>query len=383
MRPVLKATAILCPSDDSYLIYDLDTGRLHRLNPLAALIAETADGELTVSELAEEIAPFLNDPCADRYRHWIDLFIAQGLLIDSRMAKSRKPLTAEDLTALALGLRFQDRRLAAFLCQKRATELAPHVPRYWLRLSELAQSVGHESDARAAFDRYRQLSPTRATPTPWRLEQPATPVSEPCLEVLYRRFRALSDGTRSSDKDNRAPELLFAALNDCQPLDRHLKVLEIGCGTGRFGQLIKSHAQRLVGIDFSRDAIEQAHQQELYDHLECTELLPWLSRKPTEQFDLIVLCDTLNSFGDLELVLLETVRHLAPGGRLGFTLDKGGAYPFQLTNSGRFIHHWDHLSIVTDAIGYRIVRQTEKVLRLEEGDPVMGYVTVLGESEES
>ena len=102
-----------------------------------------------------------------------------------------------------------------------------------------------------------------------------------------------------------------------------------------------------------------------------------MAREPAELYDVIAICDTLIYFGDLNQVLPNARRHLAPGGVLGFTVEKGEKSPFHLTASGRFTHHQDHLLAVARSAGYEVVSQTEKVLRYEYGEPVAGWVTVL------
>lgn len=87
--------------------------------------------------------------------------------------------------------------------------------------------------------------------------------------------------------------------------------------------------------------------------------------------------DTLIYFGDLRQVIPAAVRHLAPGGFLGFTVEKGDRDPHGLTDSGRFNHHRNHLVAVAAEAGCEVVSQTEEVLRSEYGEPVVGWVTVL------
>ena len=135
--------------------------------------------------------------------------------------------------------------------------------------------------------------------------------------------------------------------------------------------------QRLVGIDLSAAMIALAHERGVYDQLETVELTAWFNRDPLERFDVIASCDTLIYFGDLMQVLPAAARHLSPGGLLAFTVERGERFPFHLTDSGRFTHHQQHLIAVARVAGYRILRQTEEVLRDEYGESVIGWVTVL------
>jgi len=131
------------------------------------------------------------------------------------------------------------------------------------------------------------------------------------------------------DLDYRAPDLLFAALESALGPRRDLVSLDVGCGTGLFGQRLRHTSRTLVGIDLSAAMIERAQERGIYDRLEIAELTDWLSREPTECFDVIAICDTLIYFGDLRQVLHFAVRHLTLDGILGFTVEKGISSPFQ------------------------------------------------------
>jgi predicted TPR repeat methyltransferase len=68
---------------------------------------------------------------------------------------------------------------------------------------------------------------------------------------------------------------------------------------------------------------------------------------------------------------------LKPSGFIAFTLEKGEAFPFKLSDSGRFQHHKNHIRDLARDVDLKIVHRSEEVLRLEYGKPVIGLVTVL------
>lgn len=385
-RPLLKPTVLLCPSDDSYLAFDADAGQLHRLNPLAALIVELANGDLTKRELVAAVSPLLDHPNSSRCADWIGQATQQGLLVDAREAPPIPSLSAAELHQLAEELWHSDRVLAAFVCQQRATELEPDQPHYWVQLGELAHIVGRQMEARQAYERYLEFVPNDANVEGLLMDlqdqASLSRVSDRCIEQLYGHFASSYEQCRCGDVDYRSPELLFAALTAAMGHLTNLVGLDVGCGTGRFGERLRPISRRLVGIDLSAAMLERAGERGIYDRLEITELTQWLSNSPAESFDVIAFCDSLIYFGDLSRILTDASRHLAPGGFLGFTVEKGQRYPFQLTDSGRFTHHQDHLLQCAADAGYRVVSQTEAILRYEFGVPVSGWVTVLAEEEE-
>ena len=96
-----------------------------------------------------------------------------------------------------------------------------------------------------------------------------------------------------------------------KPLGR---VLDIGCGAGRTGKLLRSeHAERLIGIEINADAAAQA--REIYDEVlvgPAEELLEDLSGP----FDTILCYDVLEHLVDPWRVLCQVSQLSPPGGRL-------------------------------------------------------------------
>ena len=385
MRPLLKPSVILCPSDDSYLAYDIDSNQLHRLSPLAALIIESADGQMTTDELVDQVMEFLQKGNPARCHDWISQISTLGLLIDAESSQPLPEPTADRLHALATELRDNDQVLAAFVCQNRACQLAPNEPDYWYQLGKLANLVGRRSESLTAFEQSRRLGKTGPglgdLLAAYRSDVAPARIKDRCVEDLRNQVACVCDSHNPCDHGIGVEDRLADALLDSLGSRRDVSVLDVGCGTGQFGLRIKNAAHRLIGIDLSANQIERARDRHIYDDLEISELSKFLSRKPNEQFDLIAMGESLEYFGDLNQILLDAARYLAPGGRLGFAVEQGSVAPFQLTDSGRFVHQRDYLQSVAEAGGFRVVSQTSEVLRHEGDKPVMGWITVLAEQE--
>ena len=55
-----------------------------------------------------------------------------------------------------------------------------------------------------------------------------------------------------------------------------LAVLDLGCGTGLAGQMLRPCASRLVGVDLSAEMLAKAEARNIYDQLVAAELTEWL-----------------------------------------------------------------------------------------------------------
>jgi predicted TPR repeat methyltransferase len=382
MSPLLLNPAVLlAASSDGYLAYHVDSNRMYRLNPTAALLVELCDGTRTRDELLGAVALVLPADGAAACSAWLDEAVQEDLLTDGGTTPVRQPFSAGELHTRAKRLRDQGRVLAAYICQRAATDLAPEEANQWYALGELAHIVGRREEARSAYERYFQSHPEdveiQHLLVALRDESPPPRAPDDYIEQLYSYFARFYDENMRGDLDFKAPDLLNAAFNTALPGRGNLNVLELGCGTGLFGQLLRPRARRLTGIDLSSAMIERARRRGIYDRLETAEITAWLDREPAEHFDVIAACDTLIYFGDLRQVLARATGHLARGGFVGFTVERGNLFPFRLTDSGRFAHQRDHLLLVAQEAGMQLVSQTAEVLRHEYGEPVWGWVTIL------
>ena len=104
---------------------------------------------------------------------------------------------------------------------------------------------------------------------------------------------------------------------------------------------------------------------------------PWLE-KGKEPFDLIFSSDCIIYFGDISRIawpLLPTGSSRAAV--FAFSMELGKTYPFQLTDTGRYTHHPDHVREAAAKAGLAVARLEESFLRMEWGEEVMGLYAVL------
>ena len=158
------------------------------------------------------------------------------------------------------------------------------------------------------------------------------------------------------------------------------RILDLGCGTGLSGARWRARSGQLVGIDLSPEMNARAAERGIYDRLETAEITSWLAGQRSDQFDLIVACDTLIYFGDLAQVMTKARARLRQTGLLAFTLERGTTHPFALSDSGRFTHHPDYVAGVVTAAGLTLLELDETFVRREYGEPVVGLIAVCGGS---
>ena len=175
--------------------------------------------------------------------------------------------------------------------------------------------------------------------------------------------------------DYRGPQLIAEALHSNFPYaEAKFSILDIGCGTGLCGKILKPLAHRLVGVDLAAKMLEQAQQLNIYDELVEMDLVTFL-HSHSSLFDVIVSGDTFGYFGDLQPVLAAVRHALRDDGVLVCTFETGEdenfpASGYHLMKSGRYRHARDYLQSSLSNNGFAACNFTPGILRMEAGQPV-------------
>jgi predicted TPR repeat methyltransferase len=383
-NPQVNPAVGLSPVEGGYLAYDPLADRLHELNATAALIAELCDGSRSVQQIRALAGPLMPEGHADQIDPWIDEAIAAGLLIWTDAAPARpRELSLDELTQLVEHLRESNRIEPALLCAKKVTDLAPDDPIAWHTLGRVALAAGDRNQARTAYARYLAHRPQDAAIRhlliALRDEPPPPRASDECILQVFNEFSSYFDSKMREDLLYRGPEQLYDLIASEIGSAGGLEILDLGCGTGLAGIVLKDRAARLTGIDLSPDMIEFARGRGIYDQLEAAEVTAWLDRTQV-QFDLIVACDCFVYFGDLRPVTALAAQRLKPGGIFAFTMELGERYPFHLADTGRYTHHPGHIRDAAAHAGLSVARLEEQFLRMEAGVEVTGLMALLRKS---
>ncbi|MCU0763701.1 MAG: methyltransferase domain-containing protein [Hydrogenophaga sp.] len=152
-------------------------------------------------------------------------------------------------------------------------------------------------------------------------------------------------------------------------------LVEVGCGTGLCGQLIRPLAGAVDGVDLSGAMVEQARASGVYRRVDQGDLLPFLTAS-TEPAQLVMAADVFIYVGALEAVFAAVRQRLAPGGCFAFSVEKGspaqGEQDLMLLPSLRYAHSAAYVQRLAQANGLQVVRQWEAPIREDQRRPVPG-----------
>jgi len=192
------------------------------------------------------------------------------------------------------------------------------------------------------------------------------------FEMLAPRYDDLMLGARSY----RAPALIGQAVR-AHTAGKDLAVLDLGCGTGLCGLMVRDMAASLKGVDLTPAMADYARAGRIYDSVEVTDAEAALAGDAA-LYDVVVAGDTLAYFGDVAPLLALVKAHLNPGGIFVFSVEvtaDGSAR--RLTPAGSFAHGRGELERLGAAAGFKVVQMAPEKLRLVSGEPQRGVVGVL------
>jgi len=116
--------------------------------------------------------------------------------------------------------------------------------------------------------------------------------------------------------ENKTRDLDKKALQNILSQYGFLKVLELGCGTGKNTEWLAANAQQVTALDFSEAMLQKAKEKITQPHVtflqaDVTRLWPF----EKETFDLLTCNLILEHVPDLKVVFAEAVRVLQPAGK--------------------------------------------------------------------
>jgi predicted TPR repeat methyltransferase len=311
----------------------------------------------------------------------------------------------------------------AEFCARKAIEISPEFANAWANLGMTLRARNACEEALVAWGRALDLQPSmrniaisyghllyrlnRLTEAlefygRWQAAVPDDPIPQHMLAALggAERPTRASDGYVRATFDDfaesfdqnleelgyRAPQLLADAVKQSEALvgREGLDVLDIGCGTGLCGTLLRPIARCLVGVDLSPNMLSKAATRAVYDQLNCAELTQWLA-DCGRQFDLAVAADVLCYFGDLSTALINARTALAPGGCFACSLEAlpdsadgqaPATEPYLLRPHGRYQHARKYVEAMFAAAGLDLISVSTATLRYERQEPVVGLIFV-------
>jgi predicted TPR repeat methyltransferase len=159
------------------------------------------------------------------------------------------------------------------------------------------------------------------------------------------------------------------ALGQCH----FARVLDLGCGTGLMGDIIRPFAAVLTGCDLSPAMLAKARAKAVYDQLYELDLLSALAGEENG-WDAIFAADVLVYCGALAPVLAGVFKALKPGGIFAFSLQTCESRDFSLGPDSRYAHNLAYVERSLTEAGLAVVAVRAASTRCEGGGDVPGAI---------
>lgn len=194
------------------------------------------------------------------------------------------------------------------------------------------------------------------------------------IQALFDSYADYYDAHLKQHLHYQVPDRLFAMVQDKIALQQNqLTILDLGCGTGLCGELFRSYAASLTGVDLSENMLAIAADKNIYDELVTEDVSTYLSGKH-DIYDLILAGDVLVYFGELEDLIRQVASALKSGGYFAFNVEPSDEEDYMLTASGRFAHKKSYIDKLAQQCGMRSVCCEQIALRRQAGEAVSGYL---------
>ena len=180
--------------------------------------------------------------------------------------------------------------------------------------------------------------------------------------------------------DYHVPKLIRDALLKVAGGDQlGWRILDLGCGTGLCGDVVRPLAASLAGVDLSARMIAKARERGIYDSLMVGSIDDALEGQENS-LDLIIAGDVFTYVGELSGVFAGCARALPPGGFLAFSVESSEGSAYQLCPTGRYAHSMAYIESTAGASGMSVVYRRDITLR-NDPVPIPGHIVVLSNAE--
>lgn len=200
-------------------------------------------------------------------------------------------------------------------------------------------------------------------------------------------FDSYADTFETSLRDKlkyTGPERLFSllepVLQQIQQRFGPIKAIDLGAGTGLFGQLLRPHVAYCTAVDISPKMLEKAQATGVYDCMIVGDAVQALRDLPAASVQLITAADVLVYVGALEALFTQVRRVLVNGGAWSFTveaLNEKELPPYRLRSTGRYAHDKDYIDAALRAVGFMQIACHQDYLRMNKDQPLQGYYYVV------
>lgn len=289
-------------------------------------------------------------------------------------ALAQEPDNVEAWGHRATALAELGRHEEALACLERALGLDGALGQAWSLRGRLLKDLGRPDEAAASFEKALAHGADQELNRYFlaSLDGRDIPAAAPrhYVEGLFDGYAEQFDKHLLQALNYRAPQVLVDQLRSMRP--RFAAALDLGCGTGLCGSLLKPLAGRLDGVDLSSNMIAMAQALGVYDELVQADLAHYLGTID-RRYDLVLAADVFIYVGALEAVFAGVARVMEAHGVFCFSVEPGdGGQDLALRASLRYAHSEPYLRRLAGQHGFEVAHTASHPIREDRGTPIPG-----------
>ena len=196
------------------------------------------------------------------------------------------------------------------------------------------------------------------------------------VESLFDNYALRFESSLVSNLEYKIPKILTEIIIEDSKTNSLGSIIDLGCGTGLFGEEIKKFCDSIIGIDLSKRMLDQAKKKNIYNKLIKEDIVTYLSNNYFD-FDYFISLDVFIYVGDLSNVFKLIKFRNKKSGKLAFSVEDHDGESFFLERSGRYSHSKTYIEDLCDKFGYRISYFEELDLRKEKNKYISGALYIL------
>lgn len=283
-------------------------------------------------------------------------------------ALAREPDNVEALGHRATALAELGAHSQALACVERVLALNAGLGQAWSLRGQLLKALGRANEAAASFDEAIARGADTELNRYYRaaLTGRDTPATAPrhYVQSLFDTYAEGFDEHLVQVLHYQAPQVLAQGLKSMGR--RFARALDLGCGTGLCGPLVRPMAQVLHGVDLSATMVDRSTALGIYDRVVQSDLVAYLQQSG-ERYDLAIAADVFIYVGALEEVFDGVARVMEPGGVFCFSVERAPeGQDLALQGSLRYAHSRGYIEKLAAHWGFDICSVSEHAVREDQ-----------------
>ena len=286
---------------------------------------------------------------------------------------------AETHNNLAISLKDAGRIAEAVISYEQAIKIKPDFFSAYVNLTYALKDIGEIDRAKENIKKALLLKPNdeRAAFLQATLTGDTLPKSpDKYVETLFDNFATTFDHKLTEILAYNTPKTLKEEIYKNIKQKDFDKVLDLGCGTGLFGDEIRDSCKHLTGIDISKNMLSKAEEKYIYDELYHFEIEKYLATSALD-FDLVCAADVFVYMGDLHKTMHILKSRNNVDFSIAFTTEHSDIGEYVLQSSGRYTHSRNYIENICSKLGYKLETHSIHPLRKEANTQIYGGLYIL------